>query len=337
MDNFENLEWEASPPAFDYSAEMKKIRKSLRKRNFLIVCTCLVLVAALAFGFIQYGIPALEAQYWDPNTSTYVEGIPDLQLAIDVYTELFCPRYCSFPIKTVKTGFATYEISTYFSKWTHNDTVTNSIGPSKSAVISKGELTFSAGFWDYGIDLPFNTNAPVTFGVASAKNNLQKYPSYINVFAAITFPEDLSVYEAYDFYVENDGAIWFGVRTGDRYADPYPACGFAPHGLFYDDYDDSFGRDSSYPFLLQGLSAQSTDVHFLSMLQFLQDQLDQGIGFLPPNCKNENYYNDVLHYVEENGVQVYGAYIICTPQELLDLYDSGSINGMALCDAWINY
>ena len=73
------------------------------------------------------------------------------------------------------------------------------------------------------------------------------------------------------------------------------------------------------------------------MLRFLQDQLDQGTGFQPPDSGSTNCYADILNYVEENGVMANGAYIIAPPEILLELYNSGQIDGITLCDAWLIY
>lgn len=71
MENFENISWENPPSPAECKKELKKIRGSLRKRNSLIVLTSLVLAAALLFGTVQYGIPALESRYWDPRTVSF--------------------------------------------------------------------------------------------------------------------------------------------------------------------------------------------------------------------------------------------------------------------------
>lgn len=89
MENKEELNWEDFSPAPDDPGELKKIKKSIRKRHWLTVLTSVVLVAVLIFGAIQYGIPALESRYWNPTESTYLEGIPDIELTMVTYNELF--------------------------------------------------------------------------------------------------------------------------------------------------------------------------------------------------------------------------------------------------------
>lgn len=342
MDNFENMDWEA--PAFDYSAEMKKIRKSLRKRNCLIVLTSLILVAALAFGIIQYGIPALEKQYWDPNTSTYAEGTSDLELTMKAYTELFCPGYESHQVESVKTGFATYSLTTTFTNWTDSFSKTGSAD--KGAVLCKGELTFPAGFWESCTNNEINqmNEDGIVYYTQYTLPVLKQYPDYIHVSAVVHFPEDLNLEQVMEFCATANSAsknqhsqgkvIWVSIRNGAGDENLYPNCGFDPNHFDRPEWD----INSEYPYLDKyATHADSIALHFKSMLQFLQNQLDKGTGFLPPNCKNESYYTDVLNYVEENGVMSNSACIIAAPDVLLNLYESGQIDGIVLSDAWISH
>lgn len=341
MENNENMAWEVNIPTFDYSAEMKKIRKSLRKRNCFTICTCLVLVAVLAFGTIQYVIPVLEKRYWDPNASTYAEGITDLELTMNAYTELFYPQYDLFDFEIADTGFATYTITANFSKWIKGSSG-NTVEDTKSAVLSKNELNFSAGFWNHTATIPFNVIGSFSsLRTEKSISNLKEYPEYINVLAAVTFPEDLPVDQEYsiakDFYLGSGlQLLWCAVRTGDDYESSYPACGYSL-GAYRSAYTDAFGNDSAYPHLLDTTSSALLEPHFKSMLRFLRDQQEQGTGILPPDARKDSYYADALEYVEEHGINVYGGYVIGSPQTILDLYNRGTIQDITLCDAWVKY
>ena len=343
MEDLENMDWEELPPLPDVAAEMKKIRRSLRKRNFLIVCTCLILVAALAFGIIQYGIPALEQRYWDPNTSTYLEDTTDLELTLAAYTELFCPGYSIFSVESIKSGFATHSITVTFNYWNDYD---KRLGiTQQAAVLSKNELTFPVGFWDACTDDYLNTvgEGGLDYMASRTLSALREYPDYVHVLARVHFPEDLDTEEAISFCYTTDyrgsgrpikyNVIWFNIRNSEKGEHLFPKCGFDPN--FYGPSD--WRLDSEYPYLDGYSGTASIDDHFMSMLRFLQDQLDKGTGFLPPDCSSESYYTDSLNYVEENGVMSYEAYVMGTPDALSQRYEKGAIDGILLCDAWISY
>ena len=107
MENLDSMNWENLPSPADYQKELKKIRKSLRKRNAFIVLTSLVLAAVLLLGTVQYAIPALERRYWDPRTVSYgTERGTDLDMVLAAYSDLFCPTTLFQGTQVSHTGFA---------------------------------------------------------------------------------------------------------------------------------------------------------------------------------------------------------------------------------------
>ena len=342
MDQHKNFEWETDIPAIDYGAEMKKIRKSLRKRNLLTIATCLVLVAVLTFASIQYGIPLLEKQYWDPYASTYDEDVPDLHITMAVYTELFIPQYdlCEFEI--ADTGFAAYDITANFSKYTCNNTVSNFMENPRTATLYKNDLRIPAGFWDYTGDNPFNCKG--SFSERRNKvsvSSLGAYPDYVNVLAAVTFKEDIPANDLEKMNTglsspENLRLIWAAVRTSSEDSGAFPVCGVSLTG-YPGIVSDAFGNDSEYPYLLNKKYTEQLETHFQSMLRFMADRQEQDRGILPEYGAAASYYADALEYVETNGVMAYGGFFIGSPSALLALYESGKISSITLCDAWINY
>ena len=343
MEHFENLDWEANAPALDYTAELKKIRRSLRKRNFLVVMTSLVLAAAIAFVSIQYGIPALEKRYWDPNTSTYAANASDLQVTMAVYTELFYPQYDLFSMQITDTGFASFSITTTFSKWVDNNSIAIEIENSRTAAMDRGVLTFPPGFWDETLDNPFES--PSFFDrhrTSRSLTTLKEYPEYINLLAAVTFPEDVPVNNSHTLIhelheIEDLSFIWAAVRTCDASEVPQLPCGYSLRG-YYHSFTHDFGCNSQYPYLLGSTSCSVMERHFKSMLQFMDDRQQEGTGILPPDSADDTgCYADALEYIEANGTYIYGGFVIGSPQALLALYESGKINNLYLCDAWLNY
>ena len=71
--NFEN--WEASIPPQDMKAELKAMRRNLRRRNWKIVAISVFLVLAILFSVVKLVIPALEKRYWDPTVCSYLEDV----------------------------------------------------------------------------------------------------------------------------------------------------------------------------------------------------------------------------------------------------------------------
>ena len=344
MDKNRNMEWDVPVPAFDYAAEMKKIRKSLRKRNFFIVLTSLVLAAALAFGCIQYGIPALEKQYWDPNTSTYVDGVTDLHLTMATYNELFSYGQHFMSVNAIKTGFAQYNLEFGF---VNHKTLNHLTDISyRSATLNKGELTFPTEFWYQSQDVRPLTNGSYRKGLVSDHNartrkKLNQFPGYVELQATITFSEDITMEQLYDLTAELNfetaRPLWAYIRTSapeDGYTTP---CGIHLQDYNSEPYKPHLWWNTDYPALFYSYLTANGKVleqHFTSMLKFSRDQLAKGTGVVPPNG-DENFYQNVLDYVEKNGVTAYGMTIIATPKVLYELMKKDIVYCLWLSDAWI--
>lgn len=358
--NHEN--WETPVPLPDMEQELKKIRKDLRRRSWKIVFTSLALAAAIVFASVQYAIPALEKQYWDPNTSTYVEGVPDLKLTMDVYTELFCPGYRIKSFEIAKDGFANYTLDVGFEYLADSPDYGKYIFDSyRSGSVDQNTLTLSKGFWSYDYAGKFSNRNQVVYVVgenptADERTVLAELPEYIHVLSCVTFSEPLSMSDIIGMQTRIGGfspktlgkadILWLAISNGSSSEDVRKTCGFNPNLYIFSDYFDRgnpdkilFDKDSAYPQLTLSFSsytARSLENHFKSLLKFSRDQLENGTG-IPSDDTDLDYYSNVLAYVEENGVNAFGAYIISTPQALIDLYEEGIISDFIIGDSWVSF
>lgn len=334
-ENFEN--WNETAPLPDLEAELKKIRRNLRKRNILIVLTSLVLAVAVCFMAVRFAIPALEKRYWDPNAQTYCEFTNDLSLALVAYSELFAPSQVVDHAYGTRTGFATYSI--YISQWglaTQNDR------QSDTATLEKGQLSLPAGFWEYcAINSFERAGYPAYYNDesfhANARADLERLPDYILVEAAVSFPEDKSMTQIAQLQesLEEGFLEWVAVRTYSMDHQLYPLMGIKPYvgGLILEEMNEH------YPYFDIKLNEDPEyfDDHFKSLLQFSLDQLESGTGIDRVNYAERNQYEEALAYVEENGVYSYGAYIIAPASELLELLDNGTASQIWAQNAWIDF
>ena len=152
-----DAQWEHSPIIDEESgSEMKRVRRRLRLRNASVVLTSLILVFAILIGVIQYAIPAVEKQYWNPAQETYVELYPDLSVALSVYAELFCPTQAVRYVTVQKTGFANYDISIEMT-----DTLFSRNKTYYSGNIEKGNMTLPKGIWDLPGRIFANTDGEI--------------------------------------------------------------------------------------------------------------------------------------------------------------------------------
>lgn len=340
-ENYEN--WDAPAPLPDMDAELKKMQKSLRRRNRKIVLTSVILVIAILIGTIEVGIPALERQYWDPTQCTYLEGITDLELTMVTYNELFGHGKHLVSVDVQKRGFADYTMNTIFADWETANRMTKI--SHRSASVTKGELTCPPNFWMDGDMGMFARNLDSRNPYYASMNQrsretLNTLPEYVQVHASITFSEDLSMDQLLEltrqYLGDHSQFIWALLRNTSE-NDYYGQCGVLLPDYQSSRYSPSYWEETAYPCLFAdryNWSGSDMEQHIISMLQFSADQVAQGTG-ITLGGDGASYYLDTLAYMEENGIKTYGVYIIASPQVLLELMNNGTAAYLRLLDAQI--
>lgn len=347
-----DAQWSSDPAAEAVSqAELKKVRRNLRKRNAWIICTCLVLVAALLSGTFQILIPAMEARYWDANKISFGnQEATDLEMTLNAYDQLFSPRTALLSVNSTKTGFASYSVRVSYENPVRYDTADTRYA---SLTLSRDELQ-TPDFWDAvsGRNLPLyllDDPQSLQFYRQQVTQKLESYSDYLNVGAYVTFSESMDMLEFIHYfnshingpYGAGEGRSWIpwiAVRHKEDILPLDQLCGFSFGGAVqrFDCVNES------YPFLdLHTMgsfdefkAADIYEAHFLSLLRYSADQLEAGTGIAVPN--EPNYYRDALAYIEENGIQVYGCYMVTTPEHLLEQMEGDLIAHVWIDDVWID-
>ena len=317
--------------------EMKQVRKSLRKRNVLIVLTSLVLVAALALATVYIGIPAAESRYWDPAQNSYsMTHYNDLELMLAAYTELFCPGINLIGATSSKTGFAKYDITLqYWDAYQGGDNLY------AFGTIDKGVLSIPQGVLRHCTINIFDRATYPFYPVGenwkeNVTKKLEQMPEYVTVTAAVSFPEDKSMEELLEFRssLEQIFVGWVGIRTAPESEQLLPLCGINPFagGVIRSQINEH------YPcFDLKGdyYTPESLTAHFQSLLQLSADQVAAGTGIDERYTIHESIYSQVLDYVAEHGVYSYGCYVSASPAAILALIESGAVSSVHIEDIWI--
>lgn len=339
--------WEQGTPLPDPEAELKKMRRALRRRNRKVILTSVVLVIAILFSAVKIGIPALEKQYWDPRQCTYLEEVTDLTLTMNIYNELFGHGKHFMDVEIQKQGFASYSLEAAFVEY---QTMRRLADISfRTASITKGVLNTATNFWlDIipGVFPKQSTRANKTYMQQSEKTvraTLQSLPEYVQLCAAVSFPEDLTMEQLQQLQYRHANRarfLWAILRCCDPASTEYiTKCGVHLTEYMSERYDPAYWSDTPYPNLFverYNWSYQDMEEHITSMLRFCDDQLQQGTGILPEG-EDSHYYQQVLDYFEENGIKTYGCYLIASPQVFLELLDTETVCYISLTDAWIGF
>ena len=333
-ENWENFSPEAE-------AELIKMKKSLRKRNCKLILTSVVLVIAILFSAVKCIIPAMEKHHWDPTVCSFLEAVPDLELSMLVYTELFGQGQILMPPEIRKTGFARYEIEACFLEWESQHSLTSL--SYRSAALDRSIWSQESNFWNelqrgiiYRYPEP-EENALIAEKQEKTKALLQELPDYVQIQASLTFSRDLSMkgFDAFtDRYSRSDANfIWAVLRSGDEGR----SCGIHLTEYMSARYQPDFWNGTAYPELFPeryNWSASDMEQHVLSMLHFASDQVKNGTGIIP-DWADRDIYDTYLAYMEENGVKVFGCYVITTPKLLLEMLEDWDISYVHLSKAWI--
>jgi len=336
-------EWEM--PALEKTAgageaELKKIKRNLHRRSAAIVAASVALAALILLGVLYLVLPAAERQYWNPAENSYDMPLAtDLEVDFRAYTELFTDAQTIDSVVAERTGFAAYSLRIQSFDSARGGSSSHSYGS-----LVKDELSIPYDLLRMGALNVFERASFPEYSLseenkARIRQNLEALPEYVEVYAAISFTEDLSMEEVMEFgnhlREEEGGHVdLVGIRNSEEFVQRYPLCGMKPwsSGIVLE------GINDDYPlFELKGqdhVTPADLEQHFRSLLTYSRDRAEAGRGVseIPPS-----YYEEVLKYVEEYGIYSYGCYITASPGTVLELLDSGMITQAWVKDARINF
>jgi len=348
-DFFDN-EWEQEHPPEN---EMRQIHKSIRRRNWKLVAISVVLAAVLLLGCTYCIVPLIEHFYWHPGTEGAAANASDLTLTLHTYAELFCPGWDVVHVDWQEAkGFANYNLSIHILEVNQREAFR------VDGQLKKGTLKYGPDFadnwaqshWFSGFVMGME---PIERGKMEAvREKLIELPEYIELEAAVSFPEDLNMEQLVQFYQNTEDLplriTWVGIRNcpmeenldltldgpvSSERTGPIRLCGMNPFsgGTYFFASEDNH---SYFPSHLEYLSQEELEQYFKSLLQYSSNQCSKGEGI--PVWEGKDYYQTVLDYVEEHGVMCYGAVVVASPQTLLELLDQDIISYVTLLDAWID-
>lgn len=319
--------------------ELTTVRKRLRRHNLSLILTSLLLAAALLLSAIFIVIPTLEKQYFNPQQNSFqcAYSTTDLELNLAAYTELFVDGLGIVNVGSTHTGFASYDLTIQ-----HFNTARGGSSSYTEATLKKGILnipvelllTNSINIFERACYPFYSLEPQVKEDIAEG---LSALPDYICVSAAVSFSEDMTMEQLLEFSntLKEGHIYWVGIRNAPENMQRLPLCGMAPFagGIIRE------GINDDYPFFeikSESQTAENLESHFKSLLQFMDDRLSEGTAV--GTWKSEDpYFQEVLQYVEENGVCSYGCYISAPAQVFLELLENNIISQVYPEDAWIDF
>lgn len=330
-----NLEQEAVA-----AEELKNMKKSIRKRsrNIVLISVAIVLMLTLLAAFVAP--PLLNKLYYNPMTMKYDEYAYDFDFSMVAYTELHQAGIYYADTIIENTGIGKYAMTLvrYNLSTGEADYLTASLNKDQL------EIPFSFLANNLSMNIFARASSPVYDLDPETKESfikkLEALPDYINVTAAVSFSEDLTMDQLVDLMGSSDiQFMWAGIRNAPTDVQRYPLCGMDLTGAGYV-YEKI---NKSYPsFELSATSndgnpsASDYETHFTSLLQYTIDHIDF-VKALKADSDYASYYQSVLDYVKENDVKAYGVMVNGSAEDILALMDRSNVSQIWPLDANVNF
>lgn len=328
-------------PQSEAAGEYRRVKRRLRRRTAGIVLAAAALscAAVLGGGFLwrEAVAPFLnEHVYYNPleeKTSNYAE---EVSVELRVFTSLHFPHVSSYLVTGENTGLGSYDLTIQERDWRTGEQ-TYSYG-----TVDKGAFQLEGDFWKRWPVMssftrgtrPFEEPDPERAPEAVAEK-LGELPGYLALSMAVSFRRDLSMGELaalmeghpeLDFY-------WVGVRNSPEERQYLPLLGFEPREMILWDNETLL---EDYPYLMHYRHEDDPDrgrVYEEHVKDLLRYQLDHG-GLVEAVCSEgaprTGYYQEVLDYVEGQGVNTYGVCVSGRAGDLAGLCGEETVEQVSL-------
>lgn len=336
MDSLSDESYTEHADNFDYAADLtsqirKTVNRTFLKLGLSIGAAVLVIILAVIFVLPH----AVDCFYYDPTEKITVMRDEEkleqerINLDLSVWTELFMPGKYRRSAYAEPMGYGKYAL--LFPSTNTANRSSNSIG----GILDKNKLTL----YDtnaFNRDCAFFCRADAPEEQENIKDasffdiseNLNKEDKYI---ACFTLTQPIDYETIYRFCVDNKilSNLWFQVYTGDESFGPN--IGFAPDTAS-DSSTNLWWDDAAYPNLIQPygwkMEEEPEKIHFISLLKYLKDnpEFAEIMGNLPRDY--ESRIDNMISYVNENGLQIGGFSFTGTKADILALQNEPIIQSV---------
>lgn len=330
----------------DFHREITKaMDRKLRKYAAASGAIVLIIVITLVYGLspflnmIFYN-PARTDEIFDEKTESAVVYQP-FQLPLSVYMELFCGEKGFASANVRAEGFGRYTV----------DVQTQIDGEISHHPLDlvRDHLYRQDISWNIS-DLPGNAfthyysgELGCSIGTEEAKERLDGLPESLKVRAAISFAETKDAKELVEFMGRYDAQyLYIPIEVHSAGFSGY--WGFMPEAAGYD--VTGMYSQEEYPYLdlwqYEGGGLCPPEVltlHVKSMLKFmLTEENRKFLEIFDSHIPGENAadtfkYQEALGYVEECGINGYGAVVFASKTQLLELLEDASVDGIYMLDS----
>lgn len=339
---------EEQPETEAAEGEMKKIRRNIKRRNAVLVClaagvACSVIAAACYFE------PAISKRIWYDPTEVYNPDTEDFSAQkidshIAAISELTMPEIRTDAVYVEERGWGRYDLT--LQQWDYS----RGENSYTYGTVDRGRVELRQDFFlqacvanafsrsQYGFREEPSQDGTIR-DIESARAILEKLPEYIRLEAYISLGRDWDMEELAAFcgkMEQREADAWIGwtaVRTAPEDTQLFPLAGFCVDGGGWILSE----ADERYPYFEINLHkdepmAEVFSGHFKSLLRYTIDHKDFYNEKMDYRIRDE----EMLEYVEKNGVNTYGFVCYGTPQEILRVLEEPDVEGIYVSDSSIS-
>jgi len=327
-------------------------KRIARKVRFKIIGTVLIslLVVAALYTAVVY---LCNNYFYNPNQGIAEVYGGDGQLRLDMwaFNSLHSPEYTTMYAEAWRDGLGSYQLRID----QHNlftgrlEVVSERIV--RGEAMSKDDRILN-GYWRLPIGNAFgyregtmswidetgvSHSTPMEEIFKGQIDELRILPESSRVSAYVTFEKDMTLEEFAQLHDEWSGDVWFlyaAVESREGYIPN--TLGFSPDGggIIMESLPPDFPylQLSNHYEELQTDPAYVWEQHFRALLGHLISRPQFLETLVPVNGLSPQYYEQVLDYIDENGMEVYGSLISGSAEAVLSFLESESLSDFYVND-----
>lgn len=333
---------EAEPDDITTDTNVSAGRRITRKIHLKIIGVVLAALLILSAAGAT-AVAIINQHYYNPNSGISPIYGGDGQLLIDMwaFSELHSPGYTTTWAEAWRDGPGSYEV-----RIAQNNLFTGAQEIASERIV-RGTLLGAndptpGSYWHFPIGNAFgyregsvvrvdengvHCRYPAPEDLKRQLDALQELPSSSRAAVYVTFKEDLSLADFAAMQQQWGGSVDF------PYAAVESADGYIPNTIGFSSTGAGILLENTpegYPyFQLIGHHEESEDnlpaiweQHFHSMVSYLAGRSQFLDTMASVNGISTRYYNEVLDYINQNGVQIYGVLVSGSANDVLGFLDS---------------
>jgi len=317
----------------------KRIARRVRFKMVSVVLIVLFGIAALSAA----AVAVCNAYYYDPNKGIGPVYGGDGQLLIDMwaFSELHSPGYMTVWAEAWRDGPGSYEVRIRQNSLFTGLQETASERIVRGRVLGNDDRTPN-DYWHFPIGNAFGYRegsvlrvdedgteyrAPAAEDLAWQIEALGELPASSRAAVYVTFAHDLPLEafaELYHVWNSQVGFLYAAVTSADGYMPN--TVGFSPDGsgivLENGPEEYPYFQLSGHYEELQSDPAAAWEQHFRAIVSYLAGRSQFLETMASVNGISPNYYNEVLDYIDQNGMQIYGVLITGSAADIRSFLES---------------